>query len=240
MNNCNRPETTLFLLMSADGKITSGSTDALDPDKDWKTLPGVKEGLQQYYDIEQTTDLWSLNTGRTIAKTGINEKKNFPLKGPVSFVLIDRKPHLTENGLTYLSNWLNKIVIVTNNKNHPAIKLSTTIPNMAVMFFEGAIDLHVLFQKLKADYQVERVTIQSGGTMNAQFFSQGLIDKIRIVVAPLIVGGKDTPTLVDGESIKKIEELGKLKSLKLRNCRVLADSFIDLEYDVNNKTSESG
>jgi len=46
--------------------------------------------------------------------------------------------------------------------------------------------------------------------------------------------------LVDGESIKKIEELGKLKSLKLRNCRVLSDSFVDLEYEVNNEASESG
>jgi 2,5-diamino-6-(ribosylamino)-4(3H)-pyrimidinone 5'-phosphate reductase len=70
--------------------------------------------------------------------------------------------------------------------------------------------------------------------MNAQFIRQGLIDNVRIVVAPLIVGGKDTPTLVDGESIRKIEDLYKLKSLKLRNCRVLKDSFLDLEYEVNN------
>ena len=27
-------------------------------------IPGLKEGLHQYYEIEQTTDLWSFNTGR--------------------------------------------------------------------------------------------------------------------------------------------------------------------------------
>jgi 2,5-diamino-6-(ribosylamino)-4(3H)-pyrimidinone 5'-phosphate reductase len=230
----NRPETTLFLLMSLDGKISSGPTDALDPDRDWKTIPGVKKGLHQYYKIEQTTDLWSLNTGRTIAKTGVNKKTDAPSKVPVSFVLIDRKPHLTETGLLYLSNWLAKVVIVTNNKNHPAIQMSRSLTNLTAMFFERDIDLAVVFQKLKTDYHVERLTVQSGGTMNAQFIRQGLIDRVRIIVAPLIVGGKDTPTLVDGESIKKIEDLNMLKSLKLRNCRVLADSFIDLEYDVNN------
>lgn len=43
-----------------------------------KTSPhisGVKEGLQQYNDIEQTTDLWSLNSGRVQVKMGVNEKE---------------------------------------------------------------------------------------------------------------------------------------------------------------------
>ncbi|MFC1850600.1 hypothetical protein ACFL27_10445 [candidate division CSSED10-310 bacterium] len=54
-----RSETTLFLLVSADGKITSGQSDTLDPDWDWKRIHGAKEGLQQYYQIEQTTDLFA-------------------------------------------------------------------------------------------------------------------------------------------------------------------------------------
>jgi hypothetical protein len=34
MNNSTRVETTLFLLVSQDGKITSGATDNLDSDRD--------------------------------------------------------------------------------------------------------------------------------------------------------------------------------------------------------------
>jgi len=37
-----RVQTTLFMLMSVDGKISSGATDVLDPDKDWKQIAGVK------------------------------------------------------------------------------------------------------------------------------------------------------------------------------------------------------
>lgn len=70
-----RPITTLFMLMSVDGKISPGATDELYFDKDLPQIPGVREGLQQYYDIEQTTDLWSLNSGRVQAKMGVNEKK---------------------------------------------------------------------------------------------------------------------------------------------------------------------
>ena len=39
-----RPITTLFMLMSVDGKISPGITDALDFDKDLPQIPGVGEG----------------------------------------------------------------------------------------------------------------------------------------------------------------------------------------------------
>ena len=90
-----RPITTLFMLMSVDGKISTGSTDNMDVDKDFPGIPGVAEGLHQYYEIEQTTDLWSFNTGRVQAKMGVNEKE-MPSKTPVSFVILDNH-HLTEH-----------------------------------------------------------------------------------------------------------------------------------------------
>ena len=42
--NMNRPITTLFMLMSVDGKISPGASDNLDADKDFPTIDGVKEG----------------------------------------------------------------------------------------------------------------------------------------------------------------------------------------------------
>lgn len=36
MTDNSRVETILFLLMSVDGKITSGESDNLDSDKDWR------------------------------------------------------------------------------------------------------------------------------------------------------------------------------------------------------------
>lgn len=65
-----RPMTTLFMLMSVDGKISTGNSDALDFDTDLPQIAGVKAGLQQYYALEQQTDLTSLNTGRVMQKLG--------------------------------------------------------------------------------------------------------------------------------------------------------------------------
>ena len=49
-----RPITTLFMLMSVDGKISTGATDELDVDRDFPQIAGLREGLHQYYEIEQT------------------------------------------------------------------------------------------------------------------------------------------------------------------------------------------
>ena len=43
----NRPITTLFMLESLDGKISTGNNDSLDVDKDFPCIDGVKEGLHQ-------------------------------------------------------------------------------------------------------------------------------------------------------------------------------------------------
>ena len=51
-----RPITTLFMLESLDGKISTGNNDCFDVDKDFPRISGVKEGLHQYYEIEENTD----------------------------------------------------------------------------------------------------------------------------------------------------------------------------------------
>ena len=127
-----RPITTLFMLSSLDGKISTGAVDVLDVDRDFPTIPGIREGLHQYYEIEQTTDLWSLNTGRVQAKMGINHKP-FPKKSPVSFVLVDSQ-HLSEHGVRYFCALSQTFVLITTNDQHPAFSVN-----------EG--NLHIILQK---------------------------------------------------------------------------------------------
>jgi 2,5-diamino-6-(ribosylamino)-4(3H)-pyrimidinone 5'-phosphate reductase len=89
---------------------------------------------------------------------------------------------------------------------------------------------------MKQQYGFERLTIESGGTLNAAFLRQGLIDHVVLVVAPLLVGGKATSSLIDGPSLQTEADLLDLKALKLTRCEVLQDSYLRLEYDVLNET----
>lgn len=222
-----RPITTLFMLMSVDGKISPGATDDLDYDKDLPHIPGVKEGLQQYYDIEQTTDLWSLNSGRVQAKMGVNDKE-LPSKTSVSFVLIDNH-HLTENGVRYFCARSKEFVLVTANRAHPAFKVNEL--NLHIIY-QDKLDLHDMLRQLKEKYGCERITIQTGGTLNGMFLREKLFDYVDVIVAPLLVGGKETTTLMDGESILTPEQLSALGVLELESVQPLDGSYIRLRYKV--------
>jgi 2,5-diamino-6-(ribosylamino)-4(3H)-pyrimidinone 5'-phosphate reductase len=226
----NRPETTLFMLMSVDGKISTGDSDDLDFDKDLPRIVGGEEGLHQYYELERQTDLFSLNTGRVMEKIGMNNEVEEPKRLPVSFVILDNEPHLTKNGVINLTKKVKKLFIVTTNDKHPA--LEERLEDLTVLLEPGDYRLEALFEKLKNDYEVDAMTVQSGGTLNAALFKANLIDHLSIVVAPLIVGGKTTPTLVDGEAIHSLADLKNLVPLRLVNVEQLADSYLHLRYDV--------
>ena len=216
------------MLTSVDGKISTGASDVLDFDKDLPSIDGVKEGLHQYYDIEQTTDMWSLSTGRTQAKIGVNER-DLPSKTPVSFVVVDNK-HLTERGVKYFCELSDKFVLVTTNKNHPAFNLNEA--NLYVIYQE-TLNLSDMLVELKK-IGCERITIQSGGTLNGLFLREKLFDYIDIVVAPILVGGKNTSTLIDGDSITNVNELSKLCALELEEVTQLKNSYVRMRYKVIN------
>ncbi len=222
-----RPVTTLFMLMSVDGKISTGASDNLDVDKDFPKITGVKEGLHQYYGIEQTTDLWALNSGKVQAKIGINTAP-VPDRTPVSFVIIDNK-HLKEHDVRYLCALSKQFVLVTSNEKHPAFEIEED--NLHVIYQDKLVLKDVLVA-LKSEYNCSRITIQTGGTLNGLFLREKLIDYVDLVVAPVLIGGKDTPTLIDGQSLLSEIELSKLGVLELQKCAVLKNSYIRLQYKV--------
>ena len=215
------------MLSSVDGKISTGATDELDVDRDFPKIAGVREGLHQYYEIEGTTDLWSLNTGRVQAKMGVNEKP-FPERGSVSFVLVDSK-HLTDHGVRYFAALSEQLVLITTNKEHPAFGIKAD--NLHIIYQE-TLSLSSALARLKNEFGCERITVQSGGTLNSLFLREKLLDYVDIVVAPVLIGGRDTSTLIDGPSLTSTDELSSLGVLELEACTVLEGSYLRLRYRV--------
>lgn len=226
-----RSETTLFMLMSIDGKISTGERNDRDVDKDFPVIPGIKEGLFQYYEREQKTDFYSLNTGKVMEKIGVNEKQEIPHPCDVSFILIDNQPHLNKHGITYLTKWLKNLYVVTTNPHHPACEMSH-IHNLEILLYQNTIHFPELFRICYHDYHIDKITIQSGGTLNAQLIRQNLIDHLSLIMAPCLIGGGNTPTLMDGESLSTQEDLQYVKTLVFRKCEYLQHSYLHLLYDV--------
>jgi 2,5-diamino-6-(ribosylamino)-4(3H)-pyrimidinone 5'-phosphate reductase len=233
--NSNRPITTLFLVQSLDGKITLGDTDELDVDRDFPKIRGVKEGLYQYYELEQQTDLVSMNTGVVQKKVGVNQKSLDNIeKTDVSFIMVDSLPHLDAHGCEYFAKYAHVFYLVTTNPAHPVFSLTTQYSNIKTFLYDKQIDFTDFFVTLKQKHNVERITVQSGGVLNAHLLSLRLIDYVSLVIAPCLIGGSQTQSLIGGESLHAQIELNRIRPLRLLESNVLKHSYLHLKYEVDN------
>jgi len=230
------PKTTLFLIQSLDGKISTGDNDKLDVDKDYKRIQGLKEGLYQYYELEQKTDFVSFNSGRVQEKVGVNQKTWDQKPTVVSFIIVDNKPHLNEQGIEYFARKSKRLFLITTNKSHPACSLQRKYPNIHILQYDNEVDFIDVFKRLKKEFGIKRITIQTGGDLNVKLLRLGLIDRVSIVIAPCLVGGRNTQSLIGGESLHTEEDLRNIKTLKLIKSSILKNSYIHIVYKVLNET----
>lgn len=93
---------------------------------------------------------------------------------------------------------------------------------------EHRVDLPLLMRVLKEDCGVDRLMIEGGPTLNWHMLHHSLVDEIRLIHLPFIVGGEDTPSLVGGMQIGSEEEMIRLSLKRHYMC----GSNLVTEYDV--------
>lgn len=81
--------------------------------------------------------------------------------------------------------------------------------NLSVILQES-LSLSTALKVLKNNYNCDRLTIQSGDTLNSLFIREKLIDYVDMVVAPALISSKDISTLIGGESLMSTSDLDKI------------------------------
>lgn len=236
LSSSQRPRTTLFLLSSVDGKISTGATDGFDFDQDIPTLLG-SEGLEQYYEIERGTELWSLCTGKTQEKV-LKYATPWPgPKVPITLVVLDNT-NLSSSTYQSLCTRYNRVVLATSNpKRYTGWEGAVhgwVEPKDLIVYPKG--DLKGLLEALKAR-GCDALTVQSGGTLNTALMRAGLIDNLDIVVAPILVGGKSTPSVMSGEDVTSLSDIA---TLRLCGMFALDRGYVRLQYEVVGSASTRG
>ena len=62
----------------------------------------------------------------------------------------------------------------------------------------GRVDLVGLLSKLR-ERGVERLLVEGGGELNWAFIVSGLVDELYVTVAAVLLGGRNAPTLLEGD-----------------------------------------
>ena len=224
-----RPETTLFLSLSVDGRITSHDSDDFDPDPKWKQQPGVRGLLQQFYEFNEP-GMSALTIGSYMSKVGVNTRQAVPKKEKVSLVVLDPDADLNLQGIKYLTQNLEHLYYVCL-KSHPIAstktKKSNHLPNLSLITYSQEIDLGDLFARLYQDHHIHNLAIHSIAPLNADLLDAGLIDHLSVIITPLLVGGHGTPALQDADVFA-------IRPLQLVSSQIFSNNFINLRYDVLN------
>jgi 2,5-diamino-6-(ribosylamino)-4(3H)-pyrimidinone 5'-phosphate reductase len=71
--------------------------------------------------------------------------------------------------------------------------------------------------------------VEGGGTLIAGLMKAGLVNEIYTFIGNIIIGGKDAPTITDGEGFIKESEFTRLTLLEARRI----DNGILLHWKVN-------
>jgi diaminohydroxyphosphoribosylaminopyrimidine deaminase/5-amino-6-(5-phosphoribosylamino)uracil reductase len=86
---------------------------------------------------------------------------------------------------------------------------------VAVPSDDGRVDLRELLRKL-AEREVTSVVVEGGGTLAASFLEKGLVDRVAIVIAPIILGGQKAPTPVEGEGVEDVAQALRVLDVEVR------------------------
>ena len=221
-----KPYVILNGAMTLDGKIAtktgnsqiSGNEDLLRVHKIRKEVNGIMVGIGTVL----------CDNPRLTAYRVSSNKEDNPIR-----IVVDNKARTPLN-YKILNDEAKTIIAVSNlcnenNKNNDiqAVNRAKELSKKAEIFYSSkdCVDLKELMNYLY-NKGIKTLLLEGGSTLNFSMIKDNLIDEIRVCIAPMVVGGKDSKTFFDGEGFDLMKDSVKLK---LKNSYQLGNDFI-MEY----------
>jgi len=107
-----------------------------------------------------------------------------------------------------------KRIVAVSRRADPQ-KIAALQQNATVIIAgENEVDLPLLMDKL-GDMGIQRVMVEGGGTLIAGLISTGQVNEIYTFIGNMIIGGKDSPTFVDGEGFLMESDFCRLTLIEM-------------------------
>ncbi len=155
-----------------------------------------------------------------IQKYDYTKIKSKNSKNPIRVIIDSRARIPLKSKIVKTANQVKTIIAVTKDAPESKIKeLSRQGLKIIVIDKDpktkAKIDLKKLLKVLENE-SVSTILVEGGGEVNWSFIENNIFDEIIITVAPIIIGGKDATTLVDGDGYKVIKRCPKLILMKIQ------------------------
>jgi 2,5-diamino-6-(ribosylamino)-4(3H)-pyrimidinone 5'-phosphate reductase len=157
----------------------------------------------------------------TVHKISSKEEDN-PLR-----VVVDSKAR-TPLDYRILNTEAHTIIAVSSEAPLDRIKILNSAETVEVIVCgDKRVDLDCLMKEL-ANKGIKTLMLEGGSTLNYSMLQAGLVSEVRVCIAPIIAGGTQAKTLVDGEGVDFMKDAFRLK---FKNSYNLGKDLI-VEYHV--------
>ena len=208
-----RPYVILSAAMTLDGKIATatGSSNISGP-----------EDLKRVHELRKECDAIMVGIGTVLAddpRLTVHKVDANPEDNPVRVVVDSRCRTPIAARIT---NKDAKTIIAGANEYKYDFLVSDrydVFTKRGVKFFwsgDKRVDLVALMNYLHEE-GIEKLMLEGGATLNFSMIKAGLIDEIRLCVAPMVVGCADAKTLFDGEGYPLMDLATKLELIDSYN-----------------------
>lgn len=188
--------------MSIDGKISTRRNDSsFSSRKDWirvhklrSSVDGIVVGISTVLEDNPMLNVRYYSEGKDPVRIIIDSKARIPLN---SRIIKSSKKIQT---------------IVGTTRNAPIRKINALKKVGVQVLFSGKrkVNIKSLFQQLE-NLGLKRILVEGGGEINWSVLKIGLANELIVTISPVVVGGRNAKTLVEGEGISNITNGIKLK-----------------------------
>ena len=202
-----RPRVIINCAMSADGKIASPTRKQMRISCD--------EDIERMYRLRNECDAVLVGVGTILAddpKLTVKEKYVKHLKQPLRVVL-DSKGRTPAHALVL--NDVTKTLIITAKGKEKTYEGSHIEVVGCKTDRNGFIDVECVLDFLYRK-GVRTLLVEGGGTVIWNFLKNKVVDDLYIFIGSFIIGGKDTPTVAEGEGIKSEKDSIPLRIVEVK------------------------
>lgn len=102
-----------------------------------------------------------------------------------------------------------KTIIVTteNCADDEKVEAIRKLHKDCIICGKDTVDFKELFRQLESMHSIHSIMVEGGGLLNWNLIKEGLVDEIVLMQMPVIIGGANNITLVDGDGYTNLPEL---------------------------------
>lgn len=211
-----KPHVILNAAITLDGKIAS---------KTRNSKISCEEDLIRVHELRSSVKGVMVGINTAIIDDPRLTVHKIPARKHPTRIVVDSRARIPLNARVFSSDAATIIAVSKKAKQDKIKKIRKKAE--VLICGERKVDLKRLLTLLYKK-GITSVLLEGGGTLNWSMLKQGLVDEVRVAIAPRIIGGKHAATLVEGQGFNLISEGVKLK---LKKHYKLGEDLI-LEYKV--------